>query len=103
MPDAFVNTAFTYTLTPVRNTGSVTFAACGAASMNLPPGMTLSAGGVLSGTPTASGNYALNFSVSDSARQYLLHADDPGIRGAGHEPRTIAERHAVPGVRRVHG
>ncbi|MCX6629154.1 MAG: Ig domain-containing protein, partial [Candidatus Solibacter sp.] len=77
MPDAFVGTAFNYTLTPVRNSGTVTFAACAGASMNVPAGMSLSSGGVLSGTPTAAGLYALNFSIADSADNFCFN---PTIR-----------------------
>jgi len=66
LPDAFAGTPFSYSFTPLNNTGAVTFAACGSRSMNLPPGMTLSPAGVLSGMPAASGSFQLNFSISDS-------------------------------------
>ncbi len=65
-PGAFVGTPFSYTFSPLNNTGVVTFGTCGGASMNLPPGLTLSAGGVLSGTPTQSGVYVLDFSITDN-------------------------------------
>ena len=63
-PDAFVNTPFSYQLTALNAVGTVTWAPNPPSS--LPPGMTLSPTGLLSGTPTASGNYQVNFSVADS-------------------------------------
>ena len=63
-PDAFVNTPFSYQLTALNAIGTVTWAPNPPSS--LPPGMTLSPTGLLSGTPTASGNYQVNFSVADS-------------------------------------
>jgi large repetitive protein len=62
LPAAFVNYTFSYTLTAINNAGSVTFAVTSPA---LPAGVTLSAGGVLSGTPTAAGTYSVDFSVTD--------------------------------------
>jgi len=54
-PDAFANVAFPpYQLTALNNAAPVTY------TLNngpLPPGMNLSASGLLSGTPTAPGNY----------------------------------------------
>ncbi len=60
LPDAFVNTAYSYTMTALNDAGPVTWAATG-----LPSGMTLSSGGVLSGTPVADGFYNLSFSLTD--------------------------------------
>ena len=51
LPDAFVGTPYSYTLSAASNAGAVTWAANG----GLPAGMTLSSDGVLSGTPTQSG------------------------------------------------
>ncbi len=62
LPVAFVNTAFSYTLTALNNAGPVTFAPTSPAP---PSWLNLSAGGVLSGTPTTPGVYNINFSVSD--------------------------------------
>jgi len=55
-PDAFVNVTFpTYTLTSLNNTGPVTYTLNNG---SLPPGITMSAIGVISGTPSAPGNYS---------------------------------------------
>jgi Putative Ig domain len=62
LPDAFVNTAFSYNLTALNSTGTATFAQTSPA---LPSWLTLSAAGVLSGTPPTQGVYNINFSVSD--------------------------------------
>ncbi len=62
LPDAFVNTAYSYTLTTVNQSGAVTWAV----SNGLPPGITLSSSGVLSGTPTVDGFYNIDFSATDS-------------------------------------
>ncbi|MBV8847729.1 MAG: putative Ig domain-containing protein, partial [Bryobacterales bacterium] len=70
LPDAFVSSAYSYQLTAFNNTGpvSATFAGCGSPSpTGLPPGMSLnttSTPGLISGTPTAAGNYNVNFSIS---------------------------------------
>ena len=61
LPDAFVNTAYAYTLTALNSTGTATFAL----TSSTPSWLKLSAGGVFSGTPTAPGNYNIGFSVSD--------------------------------------
>jgi hypothetical protein len=54
-PDAFANVTFTpHQLTPLNNAGPVNYALN---SGTLPPGMTMSASGLISGTPTTPGNY----------------------------------------------
>jgi hypothetical protein len=60
--DGFANTAYSYGFTALNNAAAVTFAVTSPA---LPPGLTLSAAGVLSGTPTTPGAYNVNFSVTD--------------------------------------
>ena len=61
LPDAFANSAYSYTLTAVNSANSASNAFT-VSSGSLPAGMTLSAGGVLTGAPTSFGNF--NFSVS---------------------------------------
>ncbi len=61
IPDAFASTPYSYTFTAVNGAGPVTFTATG----SLPPGLTLSSAGVLSGSPTTPGFYNLNFSIFD--------------------------------------
>jgi hypothetical protein len=63
-PDGFVNTPYSYQLTMTNAIGAVTWAANPPSSV--PAGMTLSAAGLLSGTPTAAGNYQVNFTATDS-------------------------------------
>jgi hypothetical protein len=61
LPDVFVGTPMTYTLTPLGNAGSVTFTPTG----SLPGGLSLSAAGVVSGTPTTAGFGNISFSMND--------------------------------------
>jgi hypothetical protein len=62
IPDAFIGAAYSYQFTALNVAGSVTFTP----TSGVPPGMTLSAGGLLSGTPTTPGQFTLNVSISDS-------------------------------------
>ena len=83
LPDAFVGQAYTYTLTPLGNIGLVTFAATG----GLPAGLSLSANGVLSGSPNASGFSNLQFTMTDGAdtvwRSVWFDTYDVNITGPG--------------------
>ncbi|WP_343533460.1 T9SS type A sorting domain-containing protein [Pedobacter sp.] len=56
------NTAFTYTFLATGGTTSYSYSSSG----TLPTGLTLSAGGVLSGTPTVAGDYSFTVSVTDA-------------------------------------
>ena len=63
LPAGQQNSAYSATLTASGGSGTgYTFT-----SGTLPAGMTLSSAGALSGTPTASGNYSVAFTVTDSA------------------------------------
>jgi len=69
LPGATLNTA--YPSTPLLATGGrspYTWANIGAA---LPAGMSLSAGGVLSGTPTTPGNVSITVQVTDAADSFI--------------------------------
>jgi Putative Ig domain/Putative binding domain, N-terminal len=62
--DGFVGRPYSpYTLTATNNTGPVTWTA----TSELPPGMSLSSGGVLSGTPTTAGFFNVQVRLQDSA------------------------------------
>jgi uncharacterized protein (TIGR03437 family) len=62
VPNAFAGSAYSYQLTALNASGSVTWTA----NSGLPPNMSISAGGLLSGTPTVPGFYNINFSFKDS-------------------------------------
>jgi hypothetical protein len=61
VPNGFINMPYSYTLTPLGNAGPVTWTA----TSSLPPGLTLSPGGVISGTPTQAGNWNVNYRFTD--------------------------------------
>ena len=58
-----INASYTTTLSA---TGGVTPYGWNVASGNVPPGLSLSRAGILSGTPTASGSFSFNVAISDS-------------------------------------
>ncbi len=61
IPDAFVNVPYTgFTFTAIGNAAAVTWTASG-----LPPGMSVSTSGVISGTPTSSGFYNPQLTMND--------------------------------------
>ena len=61
MPDMFAGSTVSYQLTALNNAGPVTWTPTG----SLPPGLNLSSSGLVSGTPTAAGNYNISFSLTD--------------------------------------
>lgn len=61
LPAGTVGTGYSQTLVGSGGTGPYTFAASG----SLPPGVTLSSAGVLSGTPTRSGTFAFTVTATD--------------------------------------
>lgn len=67
LPDATLGTAYSQTLTANGGCGSYTFSAVpqGPGIPALPPGLALSAQGVLSGTPTACGTFVFDIKVTD--------------------------------------
>ena len=84
-PDAFANVPFpTYTLTPLNNAGPVTYKL---SSGVLPPGMSMSASGVISGIPTTAGSYSWTVQFTDgvdteyrglSINVYAIEITTPG-------------------------
>jgi hypothetical protein len=63
LPTAVINTPYSATLTSTGGVGPFTWAM---ASGTLPPGLTISASGVISGTPTVLGTTAFKVQVTDS-------------------------------------
>ncbi len=68
-PNGRVGTPYSVSLTPSGGTGSYSFALNTGTS--LPPGLSLSANGTLSGTPTSPGLFTINIVVSDGAANSL--------------------------------
>ena len=64
LPDGFLGTAYSQTLTVTGGTGPYTFSITSGA---LPNGLTLSSAGVISGTPTTGGPFTFTVGVDDSA------------------------------------
>jgi len=64
LPAATTGTAYSQSFGAMGGNGSHTFAI--ASGSSAPPGMTLSAAGVLSGTPNAAGNYSFDIIAADS-------------------------------------
>jgi len=64
LPAATVGTAYSQTLSATGGTTPYTWSR---SSGILPPGLTLSSGGVLSGTPTTAGTYSFTIEVTDGA------------------------------------
>lgn len=61
-PSATQGQAYSYQFTAVGGTAPYTWSATG-----LPAGMTLSSAGLLSGTPTAGGNFNVTVTVQDAS------------------------------------
>jgi probable HAF family extracellular repeat protein len=85
LPDAFVNSAYSYQLTALDNAGAVTW---NYLSGQLPPGMSLSSSGLISGTPSAAGSYSANFNFTDGTdttyrsvqiNVYTVQITSPGV------------------------
>lgn len=70
LPDALVGTPYNQSVTDARASGSAGFSVAGG---TLPPGLTLSASGSLSGTPTAAGAYTFTLRVTDAT---AFHGDE---------------------------
>jgi hypothetical protein len=66
VPDTVINTAYNKTLTSSGGAAPIVWALVGG---TLPPGLSLSAGGVISGTSTTSGTFLFTVQASDSAMQ----------------------------------
>ncbi|MGD0498822.1 MAG: putative Ig domain-containing protein, partial [Bryobacteraceae bacterium] len=84
LPDAFANTAYSYSFTALNPAATATFTATG---NPLPAGLSLSTAGVLSGTPTAAGNYNFGVNLTDGtdtiSRGFNLTVSAVGITTGG--------------------
>ena len=78
-----VGSSYTAGLAASGGSGTVTFAAAG-----LPPGVTLTPSGTLSGTPTAAGSFTVNVTATDAQ----------GLTATAAFPVTIASKLVVTGV-----
>ncbi|MGF6418916.1 outer membrane autotransporter protein [Stenotrophomonas sp. AN71] len=85
LPNASAGTAYNQNLTATGGTGTYTYAL---AAGTLPPGITLSSAGVLSGTPTAAGSFTSTITVTDSStgggpytgnRAYTFNVSAPSL------------------------
>lgn len=81
LPNATAGAAYSQTFAASGGNGTYTYAITAGA---LPPGMTLSAGGAVSGTPTAAGTFNLTVTATDGntftgSRAYTLTVSGPGI------------------------
>jgi large repetitive protein len=70
-PQGWTNTVYSDTLTATGGTTPYTFSI---SSGSLPPGISLSASGVLSGTPTSTGTYSFTVKLTDAAGQTTTKA-----------------------------
>ncbi len=81
LPDGLINTPYNQTITASGGTPPYTFSA-----MGLPPGLSISTSGVISGTPTTGGQGGFTLTVQDSnpadpagSVSYSLNIDSPGF------------------------
>lgn len=65
LPDAFVGRSYSYQFSAIGNAGPVTWTPNG----SLPPGLSLSTTGLLTGIPTTAGFVSVNFSLNDGVDQ----------------------------------
>jgi pseudomonalisin len=95
-------TAYTVTLTASGGTPPYQWAVTSGSS--LPPGLSLSSSGVLSGTPTTSGSYSFSVTVTDSTGasatqsfQITITAGTPGgVGGSSSTSATASTYHVFP-------
>lgn len=101
LPFANVNTFYTQTLTATGGTGTITWAL--AAGNPLPPGLTLSTGGVLSGTPTSTGFYPFTVTATDGASHVRSTGVSLRIFAAGQGPVLGQQQNANFGTWKIGG
>ena len=90
LPDAFSGTSYSYQFVATASSGSGTFTY--STTSTLPAGLTLGAGGLLSGTPTTPASYNFNITVTDGTdlvtRQYQLLVSTVQVLTAGQLPNA---------------
>ncbi len=64
LPSSYINESYNQTITASGGTGTITFSV---PANTLPTGLTLSTGGVISGTPTAVGTFPFTVTATDTA------------------------------------
>ena len=79
LPDAVQGISYSYSL---QSTGGITPTAWGVSSGQLPPGITLSAAGLLSGSPTATGTYSFAAQLQDAGNPAQVKSVALSIRVA---------------------
>ena len=88
IPNAVVGTAYSTELKVTGGTAPYTWVVSSGA---LPPGLTLSAAGVLSGTPTTAGQFNANVTVTDSST-FSCAAPIAGIKSPAAQTASVALR-----------
>jgi uncharacterized repeat protein (TIGR03803 family) len=87
LPSWTVNAAgYSQTISATGGTGSLTFSSTG----TVPPGLTLSSSGVLTGTPTTAGNYSFTVTATDTASNTGSQAFTVVINPAVTLPTSLA-------------
>lgn len=97
LPAATAGTAYSQTFTAVGGSAPYSFQFVAFPSgqpSTVPPGLSLSSAGVLSGTPTASGTFNMNLRVADSAGRIFAKAVSIIVNPA---PLTITTASPLPG------
>ncbi len=88
LPDAFGGTSYSYQFVATASSGTFTYST----TSTLPAGLTLGAGGLLSGTPTTPASYNFNITVTDGTdtvtRQYQLLVSTVQVLTAGQLPNA---------------
>lgn len=93
VPNGTQGTAYSQTLTPTGGTPAYTFVLVGG---SVPPGLTLSSGGVLSGTPTVPGVYNFTVTVADAnfcaaTQSYTMLISPTGCPAIALDPSTLSD------------
>ena len=86
--NAIINTAYSATLTATGGTGTLTWSLA-TANDTLPPGIILNSNGTFTGTPTATGQFPFNITVTDTASHSATRFFSINVYGPGGPPVTI--------------